>query len=312
VNRSSRTDWTFNGAWPYAPSWFDTPDGRMHYVDVGPRGAPPVILVHGNPTWGFLYRNFIPPLVGAGYRVVVPDHLGFGRSDKPDDPSVYSLIRHMHRLEALLESLDLHEATVVPQDWGGPFSLYWAVAHPERVRSLFILNTYAHRPTREVPIPLPLRMFRTPLLGDVLVKGLHLFVRGFLFRAGVVHRERLTPDIRKAYLAPHPTWSSRTGILTLPRQIPTGPRDPATDLTAEIERGLEEHFRSKPVAIAWGMRDPAFTPWWLDELWLKTFPNARVLRLADAGHYVQEDAHEQIVPDLLRFLNPSPAGSRSR
>jgi haloalkane dehalogenase len=295
-------DWTFNGLWPYHPRWFDTPDGRLHYVDEGPREGRPVVLVHGNPTWGFLYRNFIGPLTEAGHRVIVPDHLGFGRSEKPPDPEVYRIPRHVRRLDALLQSLDLHDAVVVPQDWGGPIGLSWAVAHPERVSALFILNTYAHGPRGKIKLPLPLRLFRTPGVGELLVKGLHMFVRGFLFRVGVVHRERLTPEVRRAYLAPHPSWASRTGVLVFPREIPAAGTGPVSELTGALERGLETHFRSKPTRIVWGMRDPAFTPAMLDQLWRNTFPDAAVTRIEDAGHYLQEDAHERIVPELLRFL----------
>ena len=103
-------DWTFEGTWPYEPQWFDSPDGRMHYVDEGPRDGRPVVMVHGNPTWGYLYRNFIPALVEAGHRAIVPDHLGFGRSEKPRDPELYRVPRHARRLDALLESLDLRGA----------------------------------------------------------------------------------------------------------------------------------------------------------------------------------------------------------
>jgi pimeloyl-ACP methyl ester carboxylesterase len=295
-------DWTFSGLWPYEPRWFDTPDGRMHYVDEGPRDGRPVVLVHGNPTWGFLYRNFIGPLAQAGHRAIVPDHLGFGRSDKPSDPELYRIPRHVQRLDALLESLDLRDAVVVPQDWGGPLGLSWAVAHPERVSGLFILNTFAHRPRGRIKLPVPLRLFRAPGVGEVLVKGLHLFVRGFLFRAGVIHRERLTPDVRRAYLAPHPTWASRTGVLVFPREIPASGTGPVAELTGQLERGLEEHFRTKPARIVWAMRDLAFTPWMLDHRWRKTLPDAAVTRIDDAGHYIQEDAHERIVPELLSFL----------
>jgi pimeloyl-ACP methyl ester carboxylesterase len=295
-------DWTFNGTWPYEPKWFDSTDGRMHYVDEGPRDGKPVVMMHGNPTWGYLYRNFIGPVTAAGYRAIVPDHLGFGRSDKPDQPELYTIRRHSERLEALLESLDLHDATVVGQDWGGPTSLYWATRHPDRVRSLFILNTFAHRPPADVKLPLPLKMFQTKGVGEVMVKGLHLFVRGFLFRVGVVHRDRLTADVKKAYLAPHPSWSSRTAVLEFPREIPSGPQGEVSDLNAEIEAGLEEHFRSKPVKIMWAMKDFAFTPEIVDQLWLKTFPDAEVVRIEDAGHYLQEDAHERIVPALVEFL----------
>ncbi|MGB5812703.1 MAG: alpha/beta fold hydrolase, partial [Polyangiales bacterium] len=165
------TDWTFGGTWPFEPRWFDSPDGRMHYVDEGPRDGKPVVMVHGNPTWGYLYRNFIPALVGAGYRCIVPDHLGFGRSDKPDQPTLYQVPRHGQRLESLLESLDLHDATLVSQDWGGALGFYWATRHPERIAALCILNTAAHRPPEKVKLPLPLHLFRMPGIGEVMVKG---------------------------------------------------------------------------------------------------------------------------------------------
>jgi haloalkane dehalogenase len=202
----------------------------------------------------------------------------------------------------LLESLDLNDATVVGQDWGGPTVLHWATQHPERVRSLFILNTFAHRPTTDVKLPLPIKLFQTRGVGEVLVKGLHGFVRGMVFRAGVTHRDRLTSDVRRAYLAPHPTYASRTPILVFPREIPTGPEGEVADHNAQVEAGLEEHFRNKPVKIMWAMKDIAFTPDMLDQLWLKTFPDAEVERIADAGHYLQEDAHERIVPALIEFL----------
>src|ERR671914_2037331 len=112
-------DWTFGGAWPYEPRWFDSQEGRMHYVDEGPRDGRPVVLMHGTPTWSFLYRHFIPPLTAGGHRAIAVDDLGFGRSDKPDRPALYSIERHCRRVEALLESLDLRDATLVPQDWGG-------------------------------------------------------------------------------------------------------------------------------------------------------------------------------------------------
>jgi cis-3-alkyl-4-acyloxetan-2-one decarboxylase len=303
-------DWTFEGTWPYEPKWFDSDDGRMHYVDEGPRDGRPVVMVHGNPTWGYLYRNFIPPLVEAGHRAIVPDHLGFGRSDKPDEPELYRVPRHARRLEALLGSLELNRATVVPQDWGGPIGLYWATQHPERVDGLFILNTFAHGwhpeilpPGKDkVPLPLPLRLFRTPGVGELMVKGLDAFKRGFLFGQGVVHRDRLTPTVKRAYREVHRGWSERTAILVFPREIPVTDGGPVVEMNTEIEAGLERDFRSKPVHICWAMKDVAFTAVMLEGLWLRTFPDAQVTRLEDAGHYLQEDAYELIVPELIRFL----------
>jgi pimeloyl-ACP methyl ester carboxylesterase len=302
------TDWSFEGTWPFEPRWFDTPDGRLHYVDEGPRDRRPVVLVHGNPTWGYLYRNFIPPLAEAGHRAIAVDHLGFGRSDKPDDTELYRVPRHAQRLDALLESLDLRGATVVPQDWGGPIGLHWAARHPERVDGLFILNTWAHGwnpdalPPGKDKVPLPLHLFRTPGVGELLVKGLDAFKRGFLFGQGVVHSERLTPVVWRAYRDVHAGWSERTAILVFPREIPRTGEGRVVAMNAETERLLQQHFRSKPVQIVWAMKDVAFLPVYLDTLWLKTFPDARVTRLEDAGHYLQEDAHERIVPELVTFV----------
>jgi len=304
-------DWTFEGTWPYEPNCFDSGDGRMHYVDEGPRDGRPVVLVHGNPTWGYLYRHFIPPLVEAGHRAIVPDHLGFGRSDKPDDPELYRVPRHAARLDSLLESLDLRGATVVGQDWGGPTGYYWATQHPDRVDGLFVLNTWAHGwhpevlpPGKEkVPLPLPLRLFRTPGVGEVMVKGMDAFKRGFLFGQGVVHKDRLTPIVKRAYRDVHQGWSERTAILVFPREIPVDGKGPVTEMNARTEEGLKRDFRSKPVHICWAMKDVAFTPQVLDGLWLDPFPDASVTRLEDAGHYLQEDAHELIVPELLRHLS---------
>lgn len=301
-DRSDAQDWTFDGSWPYAPKWFESADGRMHYVDEGPREARPVVMVHGNPTWGYLYRRFIEAVTQAGYRAVVLDHLGFGRSEKPDQPELYRVPRHADRCEALLESLDLDDATLLVQDWGGPIGLAWAARHPERVRSLAVLNTFVQRPPGKVDLPLPLKLFRAPGIGELLVKGMHAFVRVFLFKAGLVHPERLGRAERAAYLAPHPTWSSRTAILVFPREIPAGPEGPVSDFVGGVHERLVPAFSGKPVFIAWPMKDLAFTPAVLEQLWLRDFPDAEVLRIQEAGHYIQEDAHEHVIPRLLTFL----------
>jgi haloalkane dehalogenase len=296
------TDWTFGGTWPYPPRWFDTRDGRLHYVDVGERDAPAVVLVHGNPTWGYLYRHFVDPLVRTGHRVVVPDMLGFGRSDKPPRRQAYRITAHVDRMNALLDSLDLQSVTIVPQDWGGPVALPWAIRNPDRVTRLFLLNTAVHVPLEQLDIPLPLRMFRMRGVGELLVKGGNAFHHAFLFKVGTTKPERFTRDVRHAYLAPHRRWSERTAVLEFPRQIPSGPGTSWDDFARPLEAGLREHFRDRPVAIVWAMQDPGFVPEWIEQMWIPTLPNATVTRLPDAGHYLQEDAHEDIVPALLHFL----------
>lgn len=304
-------DWTFGGTWPYAPKWFDTPDGRLHYIDEGPREAPPIVFVHGNPTWAYVYRRIIDAVTSSGYRAIALDHLGFGRSDKPNRTHVYEIPRHADRCEALLEALELSDATLVVQDWGGPIGLPWAARHPDRVSRLFILNTFFQRPVRDVPLPAILKAFRTPVLGELLVKGSHAFVKGFLFRAGLHDPTRLTTADKIAYLAPHPSWSSRTGILAFPRQIPSGPAGAVSDFVAAEGRKLEASFADKPVKIVWPMKDVAFSPDTLDGMWLKSFPHADVLRVEDAGHFIQEDAHEIAISELMGFIGPpaSKAGA---
>ncbi|MEM1024239.1 MAG: alpha/beta fold hydrolase [Myxococcota bacterium] len=295
------TDWTFGGTWPFEPQCWDSPHGRLHFIDEGPRSGRPVVMVHGNPTWSYLYRRFIPALTAAGHRAIAFDHLGFGRSEKPNRPELYGIEAHAARAEGLLESLDLDQATLVVQDWGGPIGLAWAARHPERVAKLFILNTFAHRPLGNVPLPLPLKLFRTPGVGELMVKGMHAFVKQFLFGAGLRHPERLGARERAAYLSPHPSWSTRTPILVFPREIPSGPEGRVSDFVDGVHGRLVPVFRERPVCIAWPMGDVAFGPEILEEMWLADFPHAEVHRIEDAGHYIQEDAHEHLVPLLLEF-----------
>lgn len=307
---SRSVDWTFDGTWPFEPKWHEAPEGKMHFVDEGARDGRPVVLVHGNPTWGYLYREFIPALVAAGNRAIVPDHLGFGRSEKPGEPDLYRVTRHAQRLEALLESLDLRGAVLVAHDWGGPTGLPWAARHPDRVAGLFLVNTLAHSFRREVlpagrqrvPLPLPLHLFRTPALGELLVQGLDAF-KPLMFRLAIERKERLTPPVRRAYRDVHRGWSERAAMLMFARQVPTRASGPVDQLNRETEEVLRKHFRSKPVSILWGVRDRVLLPAYVDSLWLDTFPAANVTLIDDAGHFVQEDAPERAVPLLTRFVN---------
>lgn len=307
--RRDEIDWTFGGNWPYPPQWFDTPEGRLHYVDEGPRDGAPIVMVHGNPTWSYLYRRFIKAVTSRGYRAIAMDHLGFGRSDKPPRTSAYSVPGHAQRCESLLESLNLSNAVVVVQDWGGPIGLTWAARHPERVAALFILNTFFQRPRAKVPLPPILRAFRTPVIGELLVKGAHAFVKGFLFQSGLYDRSCLTELDRAAYLAPHPDWSSRTGILALPRQIPSGPEGPISDFVAEEGAKLAAAFANKPVKIVWPMQDVAFSRETLDKMWLQSLPHAHVTRVDNAGHFIQEDAHHIVIPELTAFIEKLQSSS---
>ncbi len=293
-------DWSFGGTWPYDPQWLFTDGIRVHYVDEGPRDGQPVVMLHGNPTWAYLYRNFIPGLVSAGFRAVAHDQLGFGRSDKPKRGREYSIQRHVTHFSALMDELVLDGVTLVLHDWGGPIGLAWAVDNPDRVRRLVILNTFTGHIPDTMPMPMPFRLLRAPGSGELLVKGAHVFVRQLLFKKAVLHPERLGENERAAYLVPHPSWDSRTGVLAYPRLIPWDRKNPTRPLGEHVEANLDR-LSGKEALICWAMKDPAFRSEAL-AMWRGRFPNADVHELADASHYLQEDAHEQIVPALVDFL----------
>lgn len=281
-------------------SRFHAVDGvRLAYVDQG-KGEP-IILLHGNPTWGYLYRKFIPPLSRRN-RIIVPDHMGFGRSDKPLDPSLYRLARHMQNLESLLLKLDIKNATLVVQDWGGPIGLGFAVRHPDRIKRLVILNTWAWVIPAGTRIHPLLEQFRSPGLGEALVQGLNLFVEGFL-PAGIYRKERVTPALMRGYRAPFPDWNSRVGILAFPRDIVIGDDHPSAPTMSEISQKLPA--LRVPALLIWAMKDPAF-PRAVVGLWQKIYPHAELHALERAGHYLQEDEPEAIVGLIQDFLARHP------
>ena len=303
---ASEVDWSFDGRWPYAARFFDSADGRLAYVDEGGTDAEPVVLLHGNPTWGYLYRRVIPPLVAGGRRAIAVDHLGFGRSDKPNRAELYRVPAHATRLEELLESLELQSATLVVHDWSGPIGLRWAVRHPERVARLLILNTFAPR----LPGPMggrsATRAVRAPGLGSLLARRRDVLTEQFLFKAGLANPGALDERDHAAYRAPHPDPSSRTAMLVFPREIPFRARGPVFDLSAENEEGLVRAFRSKSVRLVWGMKDVLFGTEVLS-LWQELLPDARATRLDEAGHFVQEDAPEEVTAALLELATePAP------
>jgi haloalkane dehalogenase len=291
--------WDFGGSWPFEPRFFEVGGQRLHYVDEG--DGRPVVLLHGNPAWSYLYRRFVPALTHAGHRAIATDLLGFGRSDKPADPDAYAVVKHAERLAALLDSLDLRDACLVVHDWGGPIGLPWAVANPDRVARLMILNTFA--PTLPGPMGkgLSLRMLRARGLGELIAKTRAGITEDFLLGNGTRYKDRLDEEAKRAYRAPHLDRGSRAGMLAFPRQVPLEAGGPVAELTGRTEQGLREHFAGRPARICWGMRDVLFSEGVLD-LWRDTLPAAAVLRLEDAGHFVQEDAHERVIPELLDLL----------
>ncbi len=285
-------DWLDRTAYPFAAHSFATAAGRLHYVDEG-QGAP-VVMVHGNPTWSFLYRRLILQL-RAQYRCVAPDHLGFGLSDKPAGWD-YGPEAHAVHLTALIDHLGLKDLTLVVQDWGGPIGLAYAVAHPENIARVVLLNTWAWPVNRD-----PYYIGFSGLMGGPLGR---LLIRRYNFFAAVILRQafgdsrRLTAAAHAHYLRPLATPADRTGCLVFPKQIIA-----ATPWLAALERQLPV-LRGKPIQIVWGMKDIAFRASELRR-WEQCFPEAQVLRLPTVGHYVQEEAPEALGAALAAFLSPA-------
>ena len=285
--------------------YLDLKGVQYRYRDHG--AGEPVVMLHGNPTWSFFYRDLIRGLCDD-YRTVVPDHVGCGLSDKPgDDRYDYTLRRRVDDLEALLEHLGLREGlTLVLHDWGGMIGMAYAHRHPERIKRLVVLNTAAFRMPPGKRLPWSLRLCRAPLLGPLLVRGLNLFCRG---APRVCVRRPLPPDVRAAYLAPYDSWANRIAVLRFVQDIPLRPGDRSYDLLVQVEEGLER-FRGLPILICWGERDFVFDRL-IREEWQRRFPQAEVHRFPEAGHYVLEDAGAQIVPLVRDFLQRHPLEFKS-
>jgi cis-3-alkyl-4-acyloxetan-2-one decarboxylase len=285
----------FGGTFPFKSNYFKTQNGRMAYVDCG--AGEPVVMLHGNPTWGYLYRSFIPPIAGR-CRAITPDHLGFGRSDKPSGD--LRLADHIENFTDLVLALDLENITLVLQDWGGPIGLGFAIRHPERIKRLVVMNTWAFPIAAGTLLHPLLEQFRTPGLGEALVQGLNLFVEGFL-PAGIHQRNRINEVMMSAYRAPFPDFNSRAPILAFPRDIAVGDDHPSSAMIGEIEDNLDR--LGVPALIIWGMRDLAFPQQMIKGRWLRYFPEAEVHRLDQAGHFLQEDEPEKIVELIIDFLD---------
>ena len=261
-------------------------------------------MLHGNPTWSFYYRHLIDDLRDS-YRVIVPDHIGCGLSDKPDDARYdYTLARRVDDLEALLDHLGLdRELTLVLHDWGGIIGMTFAARHPERIARLVVCNTAAfHKPAGK-SFPCALALFRDSPAGAWLVRGLNLFVRGTdldRLQDAIACRR----SVRDAYAAPYDSWANRIAIHRFVQDIPLRPGDRSYELISWVQDRLPL-LRSVPMLIAWGMKDFVFDEPVLDE-WVRRFPAAEVHRFPRAGHLLFEDEREAVNRLVRSFLSAHP------
>jgi haloalkane dehalogenase len=283
--------------YPFESRYFDLDGLRYHYLDEG-RGEP-VVMLHGNPTWSFYYRDLVRGLRDR-YRIIVPDHIGCGFSDKPDDSRYeYSLERRVADFDALMNGLDLDEKlTLVLHDWGGMIGMAWAVRNPDRVRRIVLLNTAAFHLPETKKLPTALWWVRNTALAAFLVRRFNAFSRGATWACCT--RKRLSKEVRDAYCAPYDSWANRIATLRFVQDIPLRAGDRGYELISEVESKLGL-FSDRPVLICWGGKDFVFDHHFL-ECWLKHLPGAQVHRFPDCGHYVLEDAGEEILALVERFL----------
>ncbi len=265
--------------YPFTPHRFATGAGEMSYLDEGPRSDEAVLMVHGNPTWSFFYRDLVRELSPA-MRCIVPDHLGCGLSDKPQDWA-YTLPNHIRNLTALLNSLGLKKLHLVVHDWGGPIGLGAMLPQGEKLGRVVILNTAAFADT---VVPWRIRLCRVPVLGELVVRG----ANGFAWPATWMAVTKTLPrDVARGFTYPYGSWADRIATHRFVQDIPMRRGTSADATLAEIERSLPA-LRNHPVKILWGGADFCFKRHYFDR-WRTLLPGAEAIYHAEAGHYLLED-----------------------
>lgn len=279
---------------------------RMAYVDEGEPDAPPVVLLHGNPAWGFLYRDFVEPLKAAGHRVIVPDCIGSGYSEKPRIDAAYSLAHHIADLVSLIDQLDLKDLAVVGQDWGGPQGTGAVLSRLDRIRCLTLMNTwlFTDYKGRFHQSATPWTSWHAPIIGPVFMKRLKVLSHG---GPSVTTRRAMTALEARGYHHVYDEPESETVTLTWPRSIPLTEGDRGWADMAWIQAQLPR-LGDLPIQLMWGPEDNVFPIEYCDRL-RELLPHAEGPVLFDrAAHFLQDDRGPDIVAALILFLNRTAGG----
>jgi haloalkane dehalogenase len=301
--------------YPFTPRTFEARPGiTMSYLDEGPCDGEVVVMLHGNPSWSYYWRHLVlglrDPAAGKAYRCIVPDHVGMGLSDKPDDGAAadprydYTLQSRIDDLQALLRHAGVDDATpvtLVVHDWGGMVGFGWALSHVGQIERLVILNTAAFPMPAAKRFPWRLALGRDSRVGGWLIRRFNLFARGAA-RFGTTRR--LPRDVRDAYAGVYDGWDNAISTLRFMQDIPLGEGDRAWPLLVRAGDALP-HYADRPAFIGWGLRDFVFDRHCLDAF-RAALPRAEVHAFEDAGHYVMEDRHEVLVPAIRAFLDANP------
>lgn len=282
--------------YPFCGKYLAVGGPRLHYLDEG--SGDPVFCLHGNPTWSFFYRDLIPVLA-QNHRVIVPDHIGCGLSDRPTDVDYqYTLERRVADFGALVDATAPEgKVTLVLHDWGGMIGCTWAVRNPHRIHRMVFFNTSGFSLPKGRSLPFSLKLCRFGPIGSLLVRGLNIFC---LAAAKYCSIRGLTPEARAGFLLPHASWKDRLSVLRFVQDIPMKPGDDAFEAVRNTEASLDR-LKDIPKLFCWGRKDFVFDNAFLGE-WQRRFPDAQFRVFENAGHYLLEDAREEIIPFVKEFL----------
>ena len=291
--------------YPFTPHRLQVRPGiELSYLDEGPRDGEVIVALHGNPSWSYYWRHLVLGLRDR-YRVIVPDHVGMGLSDKPDDHERalprydYTLQSRVDDVATLLAHLGIDgPMTLAVHDWGGMIGFGWALSHAAQVKRLVITNTAAFPMPTDKPMPWQIALGRDYTVGELVIRGFNAFSGG-ASRFGV--ERKMAADVRRAYVAPYDCWKHRISTVRFMQDIPLSPKDRAWPLLEAAGKALPS-FADRPAFIGWGLKDFVFDHHFLSRF-RADLPQAEVMAFDDAGHYVLEDKHELLVPAIRAFLD---------
>ena len=298
---------TFDGTWPFKPHFSSAAGFRQHYVDEGPRDGQVVICLHGEPTWGYLYRKFIPVLA-KHYRVIVPDHMGFGKSETPQDRT-YTLQSHVENLEQLIDELNLTDISFVCQDWGGPITGAYSIRHPERVKRLVLMNTLfgyggVKPPAEKTPWFQWIEQHETAGTLRGILGELGSTILSVMKIIGFQNSAVVDDTWIRAYSAPFPDRESCIGGIEFPLDVHYGRFQKY--IVAGLQNGNLDALKAKPAILAYGLEDQGIDHQHGIADFKSLFPKAPVVELPGVGHFCQEDAPEILTAMIHQFIQANP------
>jgi len=278
--------------YPFKSNFIDLDGSMMHYLDEG--SGSPILMLHGNPTWSFYYRNVVKACSGK-YRCIVPDHIGCGLSDKPQDYN-YILDTHISNVLRLVDALKIKKLDLVVHDWGGSIGMGIAVRCPDLINRIVILNSAAFT---DPFIPLRIAACRIPVIGEIAVRRFNLFVQAARFMA-TSKTFGLSGEVLNGFLSPYQSYADRVAIYNFVKDIPMKPDHISYPVLKDIENNLGL-LKDKKIALIWGCRDFCFTTHFFKR-WQEIYPEAQSFLFESAGHYVLEDAKDEVIMHILEFL----------